>query len=59
MTPAELRAAGRGGLVFGGLVSRIEQVHQAIGTGVRPAGLAVLGQASMRLHGAPTATGTG
>ena len=32
MTPAELRAAGRlGGLAFGGLVSRIEQVHQAIG----------------------------
>ena len=31
MTPAELRAAGRlGGLAFGGLVSRIEQVHQAI-----------------------------
>jgi len=32
VTPAELRAAGRlGGLAFGGLVSRIEQVHQAIG----------------------------
>jgi hypothetical protein len=32
MTPAELRAVGRlGGLAFGGLVSRIEQVHQAIG----------------------------
>jgi len=32
MTPAELRAAGRlGGLAFGGLVSRIEQVHQAVG----------------------------
>ena len=31
MTPAELRAAGQlAGLVFGGLVSRIEQVHQAI-----------------------------
>jgi len=31
MTPAEVRAAGRlGGLAFGGLVSRIEQVHQAI-----------------------------
>ena len=31
MTPAELRAAGRlGGLAFGGLVSRIEQVLQAI-----------------------------
>ena len=31
MTPAELRAAGRlGGLAFGGLVSRIEQVHQAV-----------------------------
>ena len=37
MTPAELRAAGRlGGLVFGGLVSRIEQVHQAMAPGVRP-----------------------
>jgi hypothetical protein len=34
MTPAELRAAGRlGGLAFGGLVSRIEQVHQAIAGG--------------------------
>ena len=32
MTPAELRAAGRlGGLAFNGLVSRIEQVHQAVG----------------------------
>jgi alpha-beta hydrolase superfamily lysophospholipase len=32
MTPAELRAAGRlGGLAFGGLVSRIEEVHQAVG----------------------------
>ena len=31
MTPAELRAAGSlGGVVFAGLVSRIEQVHQAI-----------------------------
>ena len=32
MTPAELRAAGRlGGLAFGGLVSLVEQVHQAVG----------------------------
>ncbi len=32
MTPDELRAAGRlGGLAFDGLVSRIEQVHRAIG----------------------------
>ena len=32
MTPAELRAVGRlGGQAFAGLVSRIEQVHQAIG----------------------------
>lgn len=32
MTPAELRAAGRlGGRAFGGLVSQIEQVHQAVG----------------------------
>jgi hypothetical protein len=40
MTPAELRAAGRlGGLAFGGLVSRIEQVHQAIaGRSFGPAG---------------------
>jgi pimeloyl-ACP methyl ester carboxylesterase len=31
MTPAELRAAGKlGGAAFAGLVSRIEQVHQAI-----------------------------
>ena len=32
MTPAELRAVSRlGGHAFAGLVSRIEQVHQAIG----------------------------
>jgi len=32
VTPAELRAAGRlGGLAFGGVVSRIEQVHRVIG----------------------------
>ena len=32
MTPAELRAVSRlGGQAFAGLVSRIEQVHQAIG----------------------------
>src|SRR5450759_2824264 len=31
MTPAELRAAGRlGGHAFAGVVSRIEQVHQAV-----------------------------
>ena len=42
MTPAELRATGRlGGLVFAGLVARIEQVHQAIaGRAFAPAGLA-------------------
>ncbi len=43
MTPAELRAAGRlGGLAFGGLVSLVEQVHQAVGRRAfgpaRPAG---------------------
>ena len=42
MTPAELRAAGRlGGLAFNGLVSRIEQVHQAVGRrAFGPTGLA-------------------
>jgi triacylglycerol esterase/lipase EstA (alpha/beta hydrolase family) len=42
MTPAELRAVSRlGGHAFAGLVSRIEQVHQAIaGRAFAPAGLA-------------------
>ncbi|HVB45302.1 MAG TPA: hypothetical protein VNF47_21725 [Streptosporangiaceae bacterium] len=42
MTPAEIGAVGRlGGDVFAGLVSRIEQVHQAIaGRAFAPAGLA-------------------
>jgi hypothetical protein len=42
LTPAELRAVGRlGGLVFAGLVARIEQVHQAIaGRAFAPVGLA-------------------
>jgi pimeloyl-ACP methyl ester carboxylesterase len=48
MTPAELRSAGRlGGAAFAGLVSRIEQVHQAVsgrafgwaGPGTEPARL--------------------
>jgi PGAP1-like protein len=42
LTPAELRAVGRlGGLVFSGLVARIEQVHQVVaGRAFAPAGLA-------------------
>ncbi len=42
MTPAELRAVGRlGGLVFSGLVARIEQVHLVIANrAFAPVGLA-------------------